>query len=250
LRNCVCAVEFEDVGFAYEDEDWILRDISFAIEPGEKVALVGATGAGKTSTVSLICRFYDYQKGNIRFDGIDLKRIDPKSLRSQIGLVLQDVFLFSGSIADNISLGSDSISRAKIESAVKQVGLQPYIEQLPDGLDHEVGERGGLLSVGQRQLISFARALAHDPRVMILDEATSSVDNQTEQIIQQALRTLFRGRTSIIVAHRLSTIKEVDKILVFHKGRIVEVGKHEELLKKRQVYWRLYQLQYQDQEVV
>lgn len=243
-------IEFEKVNFAYNDSEWVLKDINLKIEPGEKVALVGATGAGKTSMVSLICRFYDYQEGALRFDGIDVKRLDPEKVRGQIGLVLQDVFLFSGTIAENITLNADDIPAEKIETAARQVGLSPLLQRLPEGLDHKVGERGTLLSVGERQLVSFARALAHDPRVIILDEATSSVDNQTEQVIQQALKKLFAGRTAVIVAHRLSTIKEADKILVFHRGRIVEAGKHEELLAKQGFYWRLYQLQYQDQEAV
>ncbi len=244
------SIEFEKVNFAYNHEDWVLRDINLRIEPGEKVALVGATGAGKTSVVSLICRFYDFQEGVLRFNDVDIKQLEPDKVREQIGLVLQDVFLFSGSIAENISLGAEDISADQVQAAVAQVGLRPLIEKLPDGLKHQVGERGSLLSVGERQLVSFARALAHDPRVIILDEATSSVDNRTEQIIQQALKKLFAGRTAVIVAHRLSTIKEADKILVFHKGRIVEAGKHEDLLAERGFYWRLYQLQYQDQEAI
>ncbi|MFH2054511.1 MAG: ABC transporter ATP-binding protein [bacterium] len=243
-------VEFENVNFAYNAQDWVLRDINLKIEPGEKVALVGATGAGKSSLVSLICRFYDYQEGTLRFDGIDVKRLDPEKVREQIGLVLQDVFLFSGTIAENITLNAEDIAPERVQAAATQVGLMPLIRRLADGLNHRVGERGTLLSVGERQLVSFARALAHDPRVIILDEATSSVDNQTEQIIQQALKHLFTGRTAVIVAHRLSTIKEADKILVFHRGRIVEAGKHDELLAKQGFYWRLYQLQYQDQEAV
>lgn len=243
-------IEFDKVNLAYNPDEYVLHDINFRIKPGEKVALVGATGAGKSSVVSLMCRFYNYQRGNIRFDDVDITEADPADIRAQIGLVLQDVFLFSGSIRENISLGTENITAEKIRKAASQVGLLPYLNEVPDGLDHQVGERGGLLSVGQRQLISFARALAHDPRVIILDEATSSVDNHTEQVIQQALKRLFAGRTSVIVAHRLSTIKEADKILVFHKGRIVEEGRHDELLKAHGVYWRLYQLQYQDQEAV
>jgi ATP-binding cassette subfamily B protein len=243
-------IAFEKVSFAYNPDEYVLRDINFRINAGEKVALVGATGAGKSSTVSLVCRFYDYQSGRITFDDVDIAHADPQEVRAQVGLVLQDVFLFSGSIRENISLGNENIDDEKIRKAAARVGLLPFIEHLPEGFDHQVGERGGLLSVGQRQLISFARALAYDPRVIILDEATSSVDNQTEQLIQIAMKRLFAGRTSVIVAHRLSTIKEADKILVFHKGRIVEEGKHEDLLEARGVYWRLYQLQYQDQEVV
>lgn len=242
-------IEFDKVHFAYNDDQWILHDINFRIKPGEKVALVGATGAGKTSAVSLICRFYDVSSGAITFDGTDIRNLDPDDLREQLGLVLQDIFLFSGSIKDNITLGANSLDDGQVSKAAEQVGLLPFIGKLEKGFDHRVGERGTSLSVGQRQLVSFARALARDPKVLILDEATSSVDNETEQIIQQALRKMFEGRTSIIVAHRLSTIKEADNILVFHKGRIVEQGRHEELLKQRGVYWRLYQLQYQDQEV-
>ncbi len=243
-------IEFEHVHFSYDPGNLILHDINFRVRPGEKVALVGATGAGKTSTVGLLCRFYDINSGRIKLDGTDINQLAPDDLRSAFGLVSQEIFLFSGSIRDNITLGASDIDDVQLTKAVEQVGLLPYINRLERGFDHGVGERGTSLSVGQRQLISFARALVRDPRVLILDEATSSVDNETEQIIQQALRKMFEGRTSVIVAHRLSTIKEADKILVFHKGRIVEQGKHEELLQQKGVYWRLYQLQYQDQEVV
>lgn len=242
-------ISFEKVNFAYNPDEPILKDINFKISPGEKVALVGATGAGKTSTVSLICRFYDIQEGSIKFDEADIREVDPAELRAQIGLVLQDVFLFAGSIKDNITLGNEEITDERILAATERVGLLPFINRLERRFDHSVGERGGNLSVGQRQLVSFARALAYDPKLLILDEATSSVDNETEAVIQEALHHLFEGRTSVVVAHRLSTIKEADKILVFHKGRIVEQGRHEELLKQHGVYWRLYQLQYQDQEV-
>jgi ABC-type multidrug transport system fused ATPase/permease subunit len=244
------SIEFDKINFAYNPDQYVLRDVHFKIKPGEKVALVGATGAGKTSTVSLLCRFYDINSGAIKFDGVDIRNLDPNELRSQLGLVLQDVFLFSGTIKENITLGAEDISDEKVQIAANQVGLTPFINRLENRFEHMVGERGTSLSVGQRQLISFARALARDPKVLILDEATSSVDNETEQIIQSAIKKMFEGRTSVIVAHRLSTIKEADKILVFHKGRIVEQGRHEELLKERGIYWRLYQLQYQDQEVV
>ncbi len=244
------SISFDKVHFAYNPDEPVLRDISFKIKPGEKVALVGATGAGKTSTVSLLCRFYDIQEGSIRFDDTDIRDVDPVELRKQIGLVLQDVFLFAGSIKDNITLGNEAITDEKVKAASERVGLMPFINRLEKGFDHNVGERGGNLSVGQRQLVSFARALAYDPKLLILDEATSSVDNETEHIIQEALHHLFEGRTSVVVAHRLSTIKEADMILVFHKGRIVERGRHEELLKQGGVYWRLYQLQYQDQETL
>jgi len=243
------SIKYNNVDFGYNKDQRILHDISFDIKPGEKVALVGATGSGKTTSVSLICRFYDIENGSIKFDSVDIRDLDPQVVRSQIGLVLQDVFLFSGSIRENITLGNEAISEEQMKAAAERVGLAPFVERLENKYDHRVGERGGALSVGQRQLISFARALAYNPPVLILDEATSSVDNETEFIIQKAIQKLFEGRTSLIVAHRLSTIEEADKILVYHKGRIVEQGKHEELLKQRGVYWRLYQLQYQDQEV-
>ena len=250
LKGFTGDIEFEHVDFSYDPGNLILHDINFRVKPGEKVALVGATGAGKTSTVGLLCRFYDVNSGRIKLNGIDIHQLDPNDLRSAFGLVSQEIFLFSGSIKDNISLGADDISDEQVTKAAEQVGLLPFINKLERRFDHGVGERGTSLSVGQRQLISFARALARNPKVLILDEATSSVDNETEQIIQQALRKMFEGRTSVIVAHRLSTIKEADKILVFHKGRIVEQGKHEDLLRQKGVYWRLYQLQYQDQEAV
>ena len=249
LTNFSGSIKYSNVDFGYNNDQRILHDISFDIKPGEKVALVGATGSGKTTSVSLICRFYDIENGSIKFDSVDIRDLDPQVVRSQIGLVLQDVFLFSGSIRENITLGNEAISEEQMKAAAERVGLAPFVERLENKYDHRVGERGGALSVGQRQLISFARALAYNPPVLILDEATSSVDNETEFIIQKAIQKLFEGRTSLIVAHRLSTIEEADKILVYHKGRIVEQGKHEELLKQRGVYWRLYQLQYQDQEV-
>jgi ATP-binding cassette subfamily B multidrug efflux pump len=250
LKDFTGDIEFEHVDFSYDPGNLILHDINFRVKPGEKVALVGATGAGKTSTVGLLCRFYDVNSGRIKLNGMDIDRLDPNDLRSAFGLVSQEIFLFSGSIKDNISLGADDISDEQVLKAAEQVGLLPFINRLERRFEHGVGERGSSISVGQRQLISFARALARNPKVLILDEATSSVDNETEQIIQQALRKMFEGRTSVIVAHRLSTIKEADKILVFHKGRIVEQGKHEDLLRQKGVYWRLYQLQYQDQEAV
>ncbi len=249
IPNFSGAISYENVNFAYNKDHQVLHDINLQIRPGEKVALVGATGSGKTTSVSLICRFYDINSGAIKFDNIDIRDLHPKFVREQIGLVLQDVFLFSGSIRENITLGNEDITEEQMVAAAERVGLLPFVNRLENGFDHKVGERGGSLSVGQRQLVSFARALAYNPRVLILDEATSSVDNETETIIQKAIQKLFEGRTSLIVAHRLSTIKEADKILVYHKGRIVEQGKHEELLKLRGIYWRLYQLQYQDQEV-
>ena len=227
---------------------YVLEDIDFAVEPGRSVALVGATGAGKTSIISLLMRFYDVQKGRVTLDGTDIRDLDLLELRRTLALVLQDVHLFSGTIASNIRLGS-SISDERIHEAARAVHAHRFIEALPKGYDTEVKERGSTLSVGQKQLLSFARALAHDPRVLILDEATSSVDTETEQLIQEALRTLLRGRTAIVIAHRLSTIQNVDEILVLHKGRIRERGTHQQLLLLRGLYWRLYQLQYKEQEV-
>ncbi len=241
-------VAFEKVSFAYNPGEWVLRDIDFAVESGRSVALVGATGAGKTSITSLLTRFYDVQQGRVTLDGIDIRQLDPARLRSSLALVLQDVHLFSGTIASNIRLGSP-ISDERVQAAARAVHAHLFIEALPGGYAAEVKERGATLSVGQKQLLSFARALAHDPRVLILDEATSSVDTETEQLIQDALRVLLRGRTAIVIAHRLSTIQNVDEILVLHKGRIRERGTHAALLSERGLYWRLYQLQYKDQEL-
>jgi ATP-binding cassette subfamily B protein len=226
---------------------WVLSDIDFAVEPGRSVALVGATGAGKTSIISLLMRFYDVQRGRVAVDGTDVREWPLGALRSQMALVLQDVHLFSGTIASNIRLGSP-IEMDRVRAAAEAVSAHRFIERLPKGYETEVTERGSTLSVGQKQLLSFARALAHDPRVLILDEATSSVDTETEQQIQAALAVLMRGRTSIVIAHRLSTVQNVDEILVLAKGRIRERGTHQELLARRGMYWRLYQLQYQEQE--
>jgi len=228
-------------------ESWVLRDIDFAVEPGRSVALVGATGAGKTSIISLLMRFYDAQRGRVLLDGVDVREWDATALRQAMALVLQDVHLFSGTIASNIRLGSP-ITMERVRAAAEAVHAHRFVETLPLGYETEVKERGSTLSVGQKQLLSFARALAHDPRVLILDEATSSVDTETEQLIQDALRVLLRGRTAIVIAHRLSTIQKVDEILVMHKGRIRERGTHQQLLARRGMYWRLYQLQYREQE--
>ncbi len=250
-------VGFENVWLSYSgatdgapaaDAVWVLRDIDFAVEPGRSLALVGATGAGKSSIISLLMRFYEVQKGRVTLDGVDVREWDLGRLRSSLALVLQDVHLFSGTIASNIRLGS-TIPMERVRAAAEAVHAHRFIEQLPKGYDTEVKERGATLSVGQKQLLSFARALAHDPRVLILDEATSSVDTETEQLIQDALRVLLRGRTAIVIAHRLSTVQNVDEILVLHKGRIRERGTHQELLARRGMYWKLYELQYKDQEL-
>jgi ATP-binding cassette subfamily B protein len=242
------AIEFDHVWFAYKHEDWVLQDVSFRVEPGETVAAVGHTGAGKTTLISLLLRFYDVQRGAIRVGGIDIREFDPRDLRHHFGVVLQDPHLFSGTIAGNIRLGTESISDEMLESAAAQVNLLEFIESLPQGFAQPVRERGDGLSTGQKQLISFARALAHNPRYLILDEATSSVDTETEFRVREALNRLVEGRTSIVIAHRLSTIQRADRILVMHKGRLRESGTHQELLAMRGIYWKLYQLQYKDQE--
>ncbi|MBN2369306.1 MAG: ABC transporter ATP-binding protein [Vicinamibacteria bacterium] len=240
-------LSFEGVSFAYRTGVPVLQDIDLAVEPGRSLALVGATGAGKTSIVSLLTRFYDPQSGRVTLDGVDIRELDLAQLRSSLALVLQDVHLVSGTIASNIRLGSP-ISDERVQAAARAVHAHRFIDSLPGGYDAEVRERGATLSVGQKQLLSFARALAHDPRILVLDEATSSVDTETEALIQDALRVLLRGRTSIVIAHRLSTVQHVDEIVVMHKGRIRERGTHGVLLALRGLYWRLYQLQYKDQE--
>ena len=229
--------------------DWVLRDVSFTIEPGETIAVVGHTGAGKTTLISLLLRFYDVQKGAIRIDGVDIKDMDLNDLRRRFGVVLQDPFLFSGTVGGNIRLGSDWIADADVEKAAEEVNLGDFIRTLPGGFGEEVRERGSTLSTGQKQLISFARALAHNPQVLILDEATSSVDTETEFRVRDALSRMVQGRTSLVIAHRLSTIQRADKIIVMHKGKVREMGTHQQLLAQRGVYYKLYQLQYKDQEV-
>ncbi|NBA77580.1 ATP-binding cassette domain-containing protein [Emticicia sp. ODNR4P] len=237
-------VKFENVWFAYNDEEYVLKDISFEVKQGETIALVGATGAGKSSTINLLSRFYEINKGKIYIDGRDLHEYELQSLRSKIGVVLQDVFLFSNTIENNITLGDKSITREKIIEAAKLVGAHDFIERLPDGYDYNVMERGATLSVGQRQLISFVRALVHDPKVIVLDEATSSVDTETEEMIQNAIAKLMKGRTAIVIAHRLSTIQNANKILVLDKGEIKEEGTHESLLEKDGWYAQLHKMQF------
>ncbi|HMS34383.1 MAG TPA: ABC transporter ATP-binding protein [Ignavibacteria bacterium] len=249
LNDVKGRIEFKNVWFAYNNEDYVLRNVSFTIEAGEKVAFVGATGAGKTTIISLLSRFYEINKGQITIDGIDIKDIKQSELRRNIGIVLQDVFLFSGNIRSNITLNNGEINNDAIEKAVVNVGLNNFINSLPGRLDHTVKERGSTLSVGQKQLISFARALAYDPKILILDEATSSVDTNTEILIQKAIQILIEGRTSIIIAHRLSTIQNCDKIIVMHKGEVKEMGTHQELLEKAGLYYKLYQLQYKEEKV-
>ena len=234
---------------AQDDFDWVLRDVSFSIDPGETAAFVGHTGAGKTTIISLLLRFYDVQRGAIRIDGVDIRDMDLADLRRRFGVVLQDPFLFSGTLADNIRLGSRWIEDEAIQEAAEQVNVADFIRSLPAGFAEEVRERGSTLSTGQKQLISFARALAHDPKILILDEATSSVDTETEFRVREALTRMVEGRTSIVIAHRLSTIQRADKIVVMHKGRVREIGSHQELLAHRGIYWKLYQLQYKDQEI-
>src|SRR5436853_848956 len=229
--------------------DWVLRNVSFAIEPGETVAIVGHTGAGKTTIISLLMRFYDVQKGAIKIDGVDIKEMDLAELRRRFGVVLQDPFLFTGTIAGNIRLGTAWIEDSSVSQAAEDVNLADFVRSLPGGFEEEVRERGSTLSTGQKQLISFARALAHDPRILILDEATSSVDTETEFRVRDALNRMVEGRTSIIIAHRLSTVQRADKIIVMHKGQVREMGTHQQLLAQRGIYYKLYQLQYKDQEV-
>jgi len=231
------------------EPDWVLRDVSFTIEPGETVAIVGHTGAGKTTIISLLLRFYDIQRGAIRIDGVDIRDMDLAELRCSYGVVLQDPFLFSGTIADNIRLGSQWVTQEMVERSAEDVNIADFIRTLPQGFKEPVRERGSTLSTGQKQLISFARALAHQPRILILDEATSSVDTDTELRVREALTRMVEGRTSIIIAHRLSTVQRADKIIVMHKSQLREMGSHQELLATRGIYWKLYQLQYKDQEL-
>jgi ATP-binding cassette subfamily B protein len=257
-------IEFDHVWFYYRtvpeknadnqpnanagEPDWILKDVSFAVEPGETAAIVGHTGAGKTTMISLLLRFYDVQQGAIRIDGVDVRELDLVELRRRFGVVLQDPFLFTGTVEQNIRLGSEHVTDEQVAQAAEDVNLGDFIRSLPGGFKEPVHERGSTLSTGQKQLISFARALAHNPKILVLDEATSSVDTETELRVREALTRLVEGRTSLIIAHRLSTIQRADKIIVMHKGRLREVGSHQQLLAQRGIYWKLYQLQYKDQE--
>lgn len=248
-------IEFRNVSFAYtgganpREQDWVLRDVSFRIEPGQTLAIVGHTGAGKTTIIQLLLRFYEIQRGQILLDGTDIRELDFEGLRQLFGIVLQDPFLFTGTMESNVKLGTERIDRSTAERAARDVGLGPFIDGLPQGIETAVTERGATLSVGQRQLLSFARALAHNPKFLILDEATSSVDTKTEILIREALDRLLEGRTALVIAHRLSTIQHANRILVFHKGRLREQGSHQELLALRGIYYRLYQLQYKEQEL-
>lgn len=248
-------IEFRNVWFSYKttgepgDGDWVLRDVSFRVAPGETAALVGHTGAGKTTVISLLLRFYDVQRGQVLLDGTDIRLFDLWDLRRHFGIVLQDPFLFSGTLESNVKLGTDGIDRAGVERALHEVGLGPFVAELPQDVETPVSERGSTFSVGQRQLVSFARALAHNPQFLVLDEATSSVDTKTELLIRAALDRLLENRTAIVIAHRLSTIQHANRILVFHKGRLREQGTHQQLLGLRGIYYRLYQLQYKDQEL-
>jgi ATP-binding cassette, subfamily B, multidrug efflux pump len=237
-------IAFDRVWFAYNDDNFVLRDVSFDVKPGERVGIVGATGSGKTTLINLLLRFYDVNRGSITVDGVDVRRLDLADLRGLFSLVLQDVHLFSGTIADNIRLGHPSIDDDRVRRAARAVHAEPFIERMPNGFASAVAERGATLSVGQKQLLSFARALAFDPRVLVLDEATSSVDTETELVIRDALQVLMAGRTTIAIAHRLSTIQDMDKILVLHKGQLREAGTHQELLAQRGIYFKLFELQY------
>jgi ATP-binding cassette subfamily B protein len=238
-------VDFDHVWFAYNDEDYVLKDVSFHINPGETLAIVGATGSGKSTIINILNRFYEIQKGSIKVDGVDIREYELFALRRRVALVLQDVFLFAGTVIENITLRDDSITREQVIKASKMIGAHAFIERLPGGYDYQVMERGATLSMGQRQLISFVRALVFEPDILILDEATSSIDPESESVIQFAIETMIAKRTSIIIAHRLSTIRHADNILVLHKGKVEEYGPHEELLRNEDGHYKqLYEMQF------
>jgi ATP-binding cassette, subfamily B, multidrug efflux pump len=241
-------ITFDHVWFAYVKEDWVLKDVSFTIQPGQTIAFVGATGAGKSSIIQLINRFYDIQKGSIQLDGIDIREIPLNELRRCISIVQQDVFLFTGDISSNIRLNNHDISEAQVQEAARMVHIDEFVKHLPQGFQTPLGERGVNLSLGQRQLLSFARAIVFRPQILILDEATSNIDTETELVVQDALHNISVGRTTLIVAHRLSTIQHADQIIVMHKGKVREMGNHFQLLAQRGYYYRLYELQYKEQK--
>jgi ATP-binding cassette subfamily B protein len=241
-------IVFDDVWFRYTLDSWVLRGVSFGVRPGEKLALVGPTGSGKTTCASLLCGFYEPTKGRILLDGLDVREYPRDELSRRVGLVLQDVFLFSRSVADNIHLDTANVDGNEVAAALKAIGANGFVAELPDGADTDVGERGRSLSTGQKQLVAFARVLAHDPPVLVLDEATSSVDSTSEALIEEAIGRLMAARSSIVIAHRLSTIRRVDQIVVLHKGTVCEYGTHQQLLAREGVYARLYELQFADQE--
>lgn len=250
LDNTTGDIEFKNVWFAYNEEDWVLRDVSFKVKPGKTLAIVGATGAGKSSIINLLSRFYEYNKGEISVDGRNVRNYKLDSLRSNIGVILQDVFLFSDTVESNITLKNPKITHEQVVTAAKAVGAHQFIEKLPSGYDYDVKERGAMLSVGQRQLIAFVRAYVYNPKILVLDEATSSIDTESELIIQKALEKLTKGRTSIVIAHRLSTVQNADKILVLEKGEVIEEGSHSELLEKDGHYKNLFELQFRESEVL
>ena len=249
IRGMRGGIEFQNVWFAYEDENYVLRDVSFKVEPGESVAIVGQTGAGKTSIINLLCRFYEINRGRILIDGVDIRELKLEDLRRAVSIVQQNIFLFSDTIDNNLRLGVQDITRNQAVAAAKEVHLDPFVRKMPDAYATNVREGGSALSVGQKQLVAFARALVFNPNILILDEATSSVDTETESLIQAGLKRLMANRTSIVVAHRLSTIRNADKILVMHRGKVREIGTHTELLQRKGIYYRLYQLQYKGQEI-